>query len=117
MAVITNLHSAPITLTDQKTGERVTIPPAQTKLIYGDFSAHLFTLEKMMLADENDTDTDGDGVDVAGLRNEYESLFGKKAPSAMKAPSLQKAIDDEKARLAGSNENPPPPPADGNQAE
>ena len=45
---------------------------------------------------------DATDTDIAALRAQYEALLGKKAPSAAKAATLQKAVDEALAAQQAS---------------
>ncbi len=106
MAELFNIHTAPVTVTDAVTGHRVTIPRGHSALVSGDFREHLFVKSgviraehdevdiKPLLASKPDSGGDGGELDKNALREQYESLLGKKAPSAASAETLQKAIDE-----------------------
>ncbi|MDA5483116.1 hypothetical protein PGS49_21080 [Yersinia intermedia] len=104
MFELTNLHTSPLTVTDEKTGLRITISVGHSAVVNGNFTRHLFSLSGMMRAEPFDEplneQVDDSGLDITAVRDEYEALFGKKAPSAAKAITLQKAIDSKKAELA-----------------
>ncbi|AHM74337.1 hypothetical protein [Yersinia hibernica] len=116
MFELTNLHTSPLTVTDDKTDQRVTIAVGHSAVVNGDFTRHLFTQAGMMRAEQFDEPLnehgDDNGLDITAVRDEYEALFGKKAPSAAKAPTLQKAIDSKKAELVQSDTTEPETPAD-----
>ncbi|MDB6366742.1 hypothetical protein PH242_03340 [Photorhabdus bodei] len=105
MNELTNLHTAPLTVTD-KNGKRITIPVGHSVLVDGDFIDHLFHQAGMMRVEVLDT-PDADDKDIGALREEYETLIGKKAPAAAKASTLQKAIDDKREEIqqASRSEN------------
>ena len=104
MFELTNLHTSPLTVTDDKTDQRITIAVGHSAVVNGDFTRHLFTQAGMMRAERFDEPldehADDSELDITAVRDEYETLFGKKAPSAAKAITLQKAIDSKKAELA-----------------
>ncbi|BET62860.1 MULTISPECIES: hypothetical protein [Yersinia pseudotuberculosis complex] len=114
MFELTNLYTSPLTVTDEKTGQRITIAVGHSVVVNGDFTNHLFTQAGMMTADQFDESpndrSDGNEVTITDIRDEYEALFGKKAPSAAKAETLQKAIETKKAKLAAANKTEPNPP-------
>ncbi|HEN3641354.1 TPA: hypothetical protein U5E29_001581 [Yersinia enterocolitica] len=116
MFELTNLHTSPLTVTDEKTGQRITIAVGHSAVVNGDFTRHLFTQAGMMRAEQFDAPLnryiDDSELDITAVRDEYENLFGKKAPSAAKAPTLQKAIDSKKAELAQNDVTEPETPAD-----
>ncbi|MEQ9832118.1 hypothetical protein [Pectobacterium versatile] len=142
MAELFNKHTAPVTVTDAVTGQRITIPCGHSALVSGDFRNHLFVKSGMIRAEHDDDDkpvvttitTSGasveelektiaalraqidagaggedDLLDKDALRDQYEELFGKKAPSASSSETLKKAIDERLAEIAtqsdGTNEN------------
>ncbi|EKN4908394.1 TPA: hypothetical protein U5D73_000706 [Yersinia enterocolitica] len=111
MFELTNLHTSPLTVTDEETGQRITIAVGHSAVVNGDFTRHLFTQAGMMRAerfdDPLDEHADDSELDITAVRDEYENLFGKKAPSAAKAPTLQKAIDSKKAELIQSDTTEP----------
>ncbi|MCC8375890.1 hypothetical protein CKY10_01430 [Photorhabdus sp. HUG-39] len=101
MNELTNLHTAPLTVTDEN-GKRITIPVGHSVLVLvnGDFIDHLFHQAGMMRVEVLDTpDADTDDKDIGALREEYETLMGKKAPSAAKAAALQKAIAEKRKEI------------------
>ncbi|CNK96447.1 MULTISPECIES: hypothetical protein [Yersinia] len=104
MFELTNLHTSPLTVTDDETGQRITIAVGHSAAVNGDFTRHLFTQAGMMRAEQFDAPlnehADDSELDIIAVRDEYETLFGKKAPSAAKASTLQKAIDTKKVELA-----------------
>lgn len=107
MSELTNLHTAPLTVTDEN-GKRITIPVGHSVLVDGDFINHLFHQAGMMRVEVLDTpDADTDDKDIGALREEYETLMGKKAPSAAKAAALQKAIAEKRKEIeqASRSEN------------
>ncbi|WP_145585488.1 hypothetical protein [Yersinia rochesterensis] len=116
MFELTNLHSSPLTVTDEKTDQRITIAVGHSAVVNGNFTRHLFTQAGMMCAEQFDEPLnehgDDSGLDITAVRDEYEALFGKKAPSAAKAPTLQKAIDSKKAELVQSDTTEPETSAD-----
>ncbi|EOV4129034.1 hypothetical protein ACONXG_000490 [Yersinia enterocolitica] len=116
MFELTNLHTSPLTVTDEKTDQRVTIAVGHSAVVNGNFTRHLFTQAGMMRAEQFDEPLnehgDDNGLDITAVRDEYEALFGKKAPSAAKAPTLQKAIDSKKAELGQSDTTEPETSAD-----
>lgn len=116
MFELTNLHTSPLTVTDEKTDQRVTIAVGHSAVVNGNFIRHLFTQAGMMRAEQFDEPLnehgDDNGLDITAVRDEYENLFGKKAPSAAKALTLQKAIDSKKAELAQNDVTEPETPAD-----
>ncbi|HEN3478809.1 TPA: hypothetical protein U5D84_000413 [Yersinia enterocolitica] len=116
MFELTNLHTSPLTVTDEKTDQRVTIAVGHSAVVNGNFTRHLFTQAGMMRAEQFDAPlnehADDSGLDITAVRDEYEALFGKKAPSAAKALTLQKAIDSKKAELAQNDVTEPETPAD-----
>ncbi|MBN3046515.1 hypothetical protein H5A27_06115 [Pectobacterium brasiliense] len=147
MAELFNKHTAPVTVTDAVTGQRITIPCEHSALVAGDFRNHLFVTAGMIRAEHDDDDkpivttvtTSGvsveeleetiaalraqidagagggaDPLDKDALRDQYEELFGERAPSAAGAKTLKKAIDERLAEIAaqsaggagdGTNEN------------
>ncbi|WP_246593301.1 hypothetical protein [Photorhabdus akhurstii] len=107
MNELTNLHTSPLTVTDAN-GKRITIHVGHSVLVDGDFIDHLFHQAGMMRVEVLDThDADTDDKDIGALREEYETLIGKKAPAAAKASTLQKAIDDKREEIqqASRSEN------------
>lgn len=101
MAELFNLHTAPLTVTDGVTGKRITIQRGHSALVSGDFRDHLFVKAKLLRAEHDESDealtqqnASETAVDIAALRTRYEEVLGKKAPSAAKAETLQKAIDE-----------------------
>ncbi len=107
MNELTNLHTSQIIVTD-KNGKRITIPVGHSVLVDGDFVDHLFHQAGMMRVDVLDThDADTDDKDIGALREEYETLMGKKAPSAAKAAALQKVIAEKREEIeqASRSEN------------
>ncbi|QDW33642.1 hypothetical protein FFE93_011600 [Yersinia sp. KBS0713] len=116
MFELTNLHTSPLTVTDEETGQRITIAVGHSAAVNGNFTRHLFTQAGMMRAEQFDAPLnrhiDDSELDITAVRDEYENLFGKKAPSAAKAPTLQKAIDSKKAELVQSDTTEPETSAD-----
>ncbi len=107
MSELTNLHTAPLTVTDEN-GKRITIPVGHSVLVEGDFGDHLFHQAGMMRVEILDIPSaDTDDKDIGALREEYETLIGKKAPSAAKAAALQKAIAEKREEIeqASRSEN------------
>ncbi|AYH00854.1 hypothetical protein C5E26_07825 [Pectobacterium parmentieri] len=114
MAELFNTHTAPVTVTDAATGQRITIQRGHSALVSGDFRNHLFVTAGMIRAEHDESDTkppqankpdsggDGGELDKTVLREQYESLLGKKAPSAASAETLQKAIDEAQANKPDS---------------
>ncbi|RAW93965.1 MULTISPECIES: hypothetical protein [unclassified Photorhabdus] len=105
MNELTNLHTAPLTVTDAS-GKRVTIAVGHSILVDGDFVDHLFHQAGMMRVETLDI-PDTDDKDIGALREEYETLIGKKAPSAAKAAALRKAIAEKREEIdqASRSEN------------
>ncbi|MFE8049306.1 hypothetical protein [Brenneria goodwinii] len=107
MAELFNTHTAPVTVTDAVTGQRVTIPRGHSALVEGDFRNHLFVKSGLIRAEHDEEDEalaqqqkqEGEKEpDITILREQYEQLLGKRAPSAAKAETLQKAIDEALAQ-------------------
>uniref|UniRef100_UPI0036DF5D5F hypothetical protein n=1 Tax=Photorhabdus sp. RM322S TaxID=3342825 RepID=UPI0036DF5D5F len=107
MNELTNLHTSPLTVTDAS-GKRVTIAVGHSVLVEGNFVDHLFHQAGMMRVEILDIPgADTDDKDIGALREEYETLMGKKAPSAAKAAALQKAIAEKREEIeqASRSEN------------
>ncbi|MEI7261326.1 hypothetical protein [Pectobacterium carotovorum] len=139
MAELFNKHTAPVTVTDAVTGQRITIPCGHSALVSGDFRNHLFVKSGMIRAEHDDDDkpvvtvvtTSGvsveelektiatlraqidagaggaggedDLLDKDALREQYEELFGKKAPSASSPETLKRAIEERLAEIAAQS--------------
>ncbi|WP_226376083.1 hypothetical protein [Pectobacterium quasiaquaticum] len=139
MAELFNKHTAPVTVTDAVTRQRITIPCGHSALVAGDFRNHLFVTAGMIRAEHDDDDkpvvttvttsgvsveeleetiaalraqidagagAGGDGADLLdkdALRDQYEELFGERAPSAAGAKTLKKAIDERLAEIAAQS--------------
>ncbi|WP_261006310.1 hypothetical protein [Yersinia enterocolitica] len=43
MFKLTNLHTSPLTVTDDETGQRITVAVGHSAAVNGDFTRHLFT--------------------------------------------------------------------------
>lgn len=56
MAELFNKHTAPVTVTDAATGQRITIPCGHSALVSGDFRNHLFVTSGMIHAEHDDDD-------------------------------------------------------------
>ncbi|WJV61005.1 hypothetical protein PCO87_13840 [Pectobacteriaceae bacterium C52] len=96
MQKVTNKSSAPVVVTDAK-GKRHTIAPGLIFKLEGDFTDHLFAKRGWISVIEVETErvsTDAIETDITTLREQYELLIGKKSPSAAKAATLQKAINE-----------------------
>ena len=83
MFELTNLHTSPLTVTDEETGQRITIAVGHSAAVNGDFADHLFTQAGMMRAEQFDAPLnrhiDDSELDITAVRDEYENLFGKKS--------------------------------------
>ncbi|WP_432330473.1 hypothetical protein [Yersinia enterocolitica] len=84
MFKLTNLHTSPLTVTDDETGQRITVAVGHSAAVNGDFTRHLFTQAGMMRAEQFDAPlnehADDSELDIIAVRDEYETLFGKKSP-------------------------------------
>ncbi|PWC10667.1 hypothetical protein B4923_16230 [Brenneria roseae subsp. americana] len=114
MAELFNIHTAPVTVTDAATGLRITIQRGHSALVQGDFRNHLFVKSGLIRAEHDEIDEalaqqsekeDEKETDITKLREQYEQLLGKKAPSAAKAETLQKAIDEALAQQSDPGGN------------
>ncbi|MBG6243632.1 MAG: hypothetical protein EKE20_18420 [Candidatus Symbiopectobacterium sp. Dall1.0] len=112
MAELFNMHTAPVTVTDAVTGQRITIQRGHSTLVSGDFREHLFVKSGMIRAEHDEADIkpllaskpdSGVEPDKNALREQYEALLGKRAPSAASAETLQKAIDEALASRQDSS--------------
>ncbi|CNL65244.1 Uncharacterised protein [Yersinia pseudotuberculosis] len=87
MNELKNQHTAPITVTDWQTSERVTIAPGHTALVSGDFSQHLFVKSGMLglesLDDESET---SDKAPVAPKTESKKTKPDKVTETSDKAP-------------------------------